>query len=521
MPVLTFDEFKGGLDVRQHAALTRGNILRVLTNAYITTGFSIRKRPCLDLTAGLEAGTVGLAAINGKLRTFYGHGAAITHANPLFVPERVPHPTTGAAPVKIHYADQFNKLPYIAAEYGDGTFRHHFLDDPGAWAASTAYSLAAFRRPVDANGFRYEVTTAGTSGGTEPTWPTTIGATVADGSVVWTCRTFEVTDTNCPHSKQVLKRQQKIYAADEDNVAYCATGDPRDWTTASDAGFLPTGQQATGSDEVTALGAFGDSLVTFFADSAQVWHVESDPANNAITSNVENVGTKFHRAARALAGDLFFLAKNGFRSISLAVVTENLQDQDVGNAIDTLVQQTISVGDDPIAIYFPTLGQWWCVNGNIAWVYSFSKTKKLSAWSKFELPYTITDLAILNQELYLRAGDFVYRATHEVFMDGGSSIPLVDITFYFQDAERPGVLKQFMGMDVLGTGMWTINHKYFDENGVERETVEYEYPAITEPGALHPVELCATRIAPHCQHQKNEDAELSMLGFYYENLGVV
>jgi len=520
MPVLTFDEFKGGLDVRQLAALTRGNILRVLTNAYITTGKSIKKRPCLDLVAALEPGTVGLKAINGRLNTFYGQGAQITHANALFLAQRVPHHTSGAAPTKIHYGDQFNALPYVVAEYADGTIRHHYLDDPGAWAATTAYTAGDYARPTTANGFRYEATT-GTTGGSEPVWPTSIGGAVVDGTVTWTCASFAVADVNCPHSKQVTKRQQKIYAADGANVAYCATGFPRDWTSASDAGFIPAGLQALGSDQVSALGEFNDNLVILFADSAQVWDVASDPAANALTNNVENVGTIFHRAARALAGDLFFLAQNGFRSISLAVVTNNLQDQDVGNPIDALVRASISETDDPIAVYFPTLGQWWCVNGDTAWVYSFSKTSKLSAWSKFTLPYTITDVAVLNQKLYLRSGDYVYRATEEVYKDGGASIPLVDIEFYYQDADRPGVLKQIMGMDVLGEGSPTISFKYFDEGGVEREAASYEYPAITEPGAQNPVEICATRIAPHITHQRDEAFEFSQISLFYENLGVV
>lgn len=55
------------------------------------------------------------------------------------------------------------------------------------WAASTAYSLGAVRTPTTPNGYVYTVTTAGTSAATEPTWPTTIGATVVDGGVTWTC----------------------------------------------------------------------------------------------------------------------------------------------------------------------------------------------------------------------------------------------------------------------------------------------------------------------------------------------
>lgn len=58
------------------------------------------------------------------------------------------------------------------------------------WAASTAYSLGTVVVPTSGseNGFRYECTTAGTSGGTQPTWPTVEGQTVTDNTVTWTCR---------------------------------------------------------------------------------------------------------------------------------------------------------------------------------------------------------------------------------------------------------------------------------------------------------------------------------------------
>lgn len=59
-----------------------------------------------------------------------------------------------------------------------------------AWVASTAYTLGQCVVPTAGleNGFRYECTTAGTSGGSAPTWPTVEGATVNDNTVVWTCR---------------------------------------------------------------------------------------------------------------------------------------------------------------------------------------------------------------------------------------------------------------------------------------------------------------------------------------------
>lgn len=60
------------------------------------------------------------------------------------------------------------------------------------WTANTVHpgttNDATYKYPTIANrnGRRYHGT-AGTTGATEPTWPTTNGATVVDGSVTWTC----------------------------------------------------------------------------------------------------------------------------------------------------------------------------------------------------------------------------------------------------------------------------------------------------------------------------------------------
>jgi len=65
------------------------------------------------------------------------------------------------------------------------------------WVTLTAYTAASVgalgQKVVKtgiANNYCYECTTGGTTGAAEPTWPTTIGGTVVDGTVTWTCRAY-------------------------------------------------------------------------------------------------------------------------------------------------------------------------------------------------------------------------------------------------------------------------------------------------------------------------------------------
>ncbi len=66
--------------------------------------------------------------------------------------------------------------------------------DPPVWVTTTAYTVTVIRdagvgsrvKPTTFNDRHFKCTTAGTSGGSEPSWNLTIGGTTADGSVVWT-----------------------------------------------------------------------------------------------------------------------------------------------------------------------------------------------------------------------------------------------------------------------------------------------------------------------------------------------
>lgn len=68
---------------------------------------------------------------------------------------------------------------------------------PAKVARNTEYGVGQKVVPIALNGFVYEATVAGTTHATnQPTWPTTIGGTVTDGTVTWRAETDDSSVAN-------------------------------------------------------------------------------------------------------------------------------------------------------------------------------------------------------------------------------------------------------------------------------------------------------------------------------------
>lgn len=99
--------------------------------------------------------------------------------------------TLPAGPVRVTgYDAVYNRFTIALASANANSAAQLLLLAPVAsestWQASHSYTNETIR-PVAANGCRYVCIAGGTSGGAEPAWPATVGATVADGTVTWTC----------------------------------------------------------------------------------------------------------------------------------------------------------------------------------------------------------------------------------------------------------------------------------------------------------------------------------------------
>lgn len=455
MATITFDRFDGGLDVRQLSTSADANRLRVLKNAYVTTGKTLRKRPGLKRFAMLSAGTKGLFAAFNKLWTF--STADVVHGHTLLVNKRI-DAYSSLSLVDIPQCEIFLNYIYLCATYAGGITRHHYLDG----STSTL-----------------------------------------------------VTDANCPHTPTIIKKASKIFAIKDDVVRFTKTSDARVWTAEEDAGFLPVNVQQTGASNPTALGEYQSNLVVFFPDSAQIWYVDPDPELHAFVSTTP-IGTRYQNSHANMSNDIYFLSPSGFRSIAVQANSTNLMDMDVGSPIDSLMLQVMRGAISPNTVYYRGGGQLMSFIGNQVYVYTFSRAAKISAWAIWDLPVSVDAVTELEGVLYLRSGDVVYQLDHNAFDDDGIPIE-VDIELPFMDCKQPGVLKQFSAMDVAADGDYAVAYRY-NPRQPDAISRAVSVSGDTRVLARVPVELCTTNIAPRITHAANAPFELAALSLSYNPL---
>jgi hypothetical protein len=246
------------------------------------------------------------------------------------------------------------------------------------------------------------------SGATEPNFPTTVGASVVDNTCIWTCVDGRVQDTNCPQSKVVAIAAAKIFAGDDDIIAFSATTNPLDWTTQGDAGFLPFGLQNYGNEPVAAMGLYRSNLVAFNSIGYQMWQIDPNPDNMALL-DASPVGCPYSKSVQPVNSDLAFLSAVGIRTIGIAGASTNLQAGQFGKQVDPLVLSLIQLGYEPKGLFLPGTGQYMLFFGSTAMVLTMNGGATQMSWSRYVFPDVITDWTILDGVLYLRDGVLVWQ----------------------------------------------------------------------------------------------------------------
>lgn len=368
------------------------------------------------------------------------------------------------------------------------------------------------------------------SGDTEPDWPEGVGSHVRDNTINWEAVSRRITDVNCPHSKIIAIAANKVFKGDGDTDPFCATNNANDWTSAQDAGYLPTGLQSVGETECTALAIYRGNLVSFSASGLQLWQVDPDPSKMVFLDAVDGVGTRVSRGHATVQGDLYFLSPLGVRSVSVAAGTGSLASGDIGTPVDELVQQDMaSFTGVPLGVYLPSAGQYWLILGDHAWVFTYSPSAQIAAWSRYTFAWTVTDACVLDGVLYLRDSDnrllkmdALAEQQGRPVQDAGADFD-VEVRWPYLDFGGAGGNLRLQGSDVLflekvptgsNAGDTTLAIGY-DENAIDMLTDAIAVPpgARAEDGFI-PIELTAPSLSAQVKYTGPNAWELTQVNLY-------
>lgn len=201
---------------------------------------------------------------------------------------------------------------------GSGTFEY-LVDQNPAWLATTAKSLEDLNVPTTRNGYYYECTTAGTTGGSEPTWSTTIGGTTVDGSVTWTTREI-------PKSNVCLTAfgRNWLASADQSTVHYSDLLIPHAFSGGSSGSIDLNTVWTSSNDTIVALAVHNNNLVIFCTNSVVIYSGADNIGNLALVEVVDNIGCIARDSVQAVGDDLLYLSGEGVRTLSRTVLQDNM-----------------------------------------------------------------------------------------------------------------------------------------------------------------------------------------------------
>ena len=396
------------------------------------------------------------------------------------------------------------------------------------------------------------------SAGSEPSWPIGQGKMVTDGisgnysiPFHWQAQTPQIQDTNCPQtSTAVAIGASHIFAGNKDIVNYSAVTNCLDWTSTADAGFLPTGLQNYGSNSVSALGIYRSNLVVFNSQAFQIWQIDEDPANMNLLDSVA-IGCSYPKTVTPVNTDLFWLASQGVRSMSISGGSGNTQAGDIGMPIDSLVQlgtaYCVANGTEPLSEYLPSLGQYFIhfpgwqaaglfkttpANTSNVFVYSMTRTGQVGAWSRYNYPFpTIDAFCIAGDSMYLRSGDDILKVDTTALYDyANDNYNSTSRQVAFQgvvqwpwlDCDSPGVTKQFHTIDVVSSQSTTLTIEigYDQTNTTTAYTTPFTIPGDSVPGLQIPIPLMAPSFSPRLTMTSTDNWSIKAVNLLVSDMNV-
>ena len=239
--------------------------------------------------------------------------------------------------------------------------------------------------------------------------------------------------------------------------------------------FINVSEDFATPDNLVSLAAYQGRLAIFGRRNIQIWVIDASPQNWALQQVLANIGTWSSLSPESIGDlDVLFGSDTGIRSLRVRDLTLNAFVNDVGSAIDQLIQTAIA-GLTPAqlnqscGIVEPSANRYWLHIGGNIYVFSYFQSSKISAWGIYtptyflagvQYSFTPSKFVVFQGQCYLRANSTADSADH-IFVYGGLNGTTYDLTqpiveLPWLDGGDCTQLKKMQCLDFAITGHWQL-----------------------------------------------------------------
>jgi hypothetical protein len=549
------NDFRLGVDRRRKRISGPPGSLWTLINAHLTRGGDIEKRKKMVAKYVVPGTTFGFRKTSTSGYVF-GSDLASTVTVPSGVTyQRLVSPSPlGPSMTTLNDVTLFDGKIYAVATFSDGN-THHFYDGTlvKAWddgvvrSYTTDLSDIASRITALINANTSEVATATAMGGvititgkavnvsfavTAEALNVTSGvddqtATVAETqaataglpeiTTVTLAGTLEVGDrfsvtigsnnygagdNPATVGTRLFTHGSKLYAMIGPTVYFCAVDDPTEWrSNVNGAGFENLSNSEEGSLSIVGASRYQGDVAFFAADTAQIWTLDPDPTNNALSRVLENSGSVSARSMVPFGNsDILYLSRSGLRSVRSRDVSGAPFVSDIGNAIDSILiddMRTLGATDTALAqgMLEPVDGRYMLALGDKIYVLSYFPGSKITGWSWYEIDevadFSADWTSTQGGKLYVRSGNTVYLYggddgdTYDV--DANDNY-VVTVGLPFMGGKRLFESKTLNQWDMALTNEWLVT-ALVDPRNENRKVTLGTVDEITYPNLDYPAQI--------------------------------
>lgn len=554
MPATIVNDFRLGVDRRRKRISGPPGSLWTLINAHLTRGGDIEKRKKMVAKYAVPGTTFGFrkTATTGYV---FGSDLAATVTVPSGVTyQRLASPSPLApAMTALNDVTLFDGKIYAVATYADGN-THHFYDGSHvtAWddgivrSYTTSLTEIADRIATLINSNASEVATASTvgtiititgktanvsfavtaealNGGSFDDQTASVSETQAataslpeittvtlDGrldigdrySVTIGSNNYGAGDNPATVGTRLFTHGSKLYAMVGPTVYFCAVDDPTEWrANVNGAGFENLSNNEEGSLSLVGAARYQGDVAFFASDTAQIWTLDPDPTNNALSRVLENSGSVSARSMVPFGNsDILYLSRSGLRSVRSRDVSGAPFVSDIGNAIDSLLiddMRTLGAASTALAqgMLEPVDGRYMLALGSKIYVLSYFPGSKITGWSWYEIDevpgFSADWTSTQGGKLYVRSGNTVYLYggddgnTYDV--DENDNY-VVTVGLPFMGGKRLFDSKSLTQWDMAPENEWLVE-ALVDPRDEDRKVVLGTVDEITYPNLDYPAQI--------------------------------